>query len=85
MKTKFFSILFTTFAVQFAHAQTEAEKKIREEMWEKPHPEFKATQVPDKWKNESAVMLGLHREYVSDFTTRMRGLSLVKLFVQKLT
>ena len=84
MKTKFFSILFTTFAVQFAHAQTEAEKKIREEMWEKPHPEFKATQVPDKWKNESAVMLALHREYVSDFTTRMRGLSPVKLFVQKL-
>ena len=61
------------FCVSNLFAQTEAEKKIREEMWERPLPEFKTTQVPDKWKNESAVLLALQREYISDFTTKMRG------------
>lgn len=84
MKTTVLIFVGLLLSIQVVTAQTEAEKKIREEMWEKPQPEFKATQVPDQWKNESAVLLALHREYVSDFTTRMRGLSPVKLFVQKL-
>lgn len=70
--------------VHLVFAQTEIEKKIREEMWEKPAAEFKSTQVPEKWKNESAVLLALQREYISDYSTRLRGLSAAKIFVQKL-
>jgi hypothetical protein len=72
------------FCIHFIFAQTETEKKIREEMWERPAPEFKTTQVPEKWKNESAVLLALQREYISDYSTRLRGLSAAKIFVQKL-
>lgn len=76
--------LISMLSIHFLSAQTEAEKRIREEMWEKPSPEFKTIQVPEKWKNESAVLLALQREYISDYTTRMRGISPTKVFVQKL-
>ena len=84
MKKISLSLICTLFYV-FLFAQTETEKKVREEMWERPAPEFKTTQVPEKWKSESAVLLALQREYIADFTTRLRGLSAVKVFVQKLS
>ena len=84
MKRNFLSLISMLFCVHFLSAQTEAEKKIKEEMWERPAPEFKSTQVPEKWKNESAVLLALQREYISDYGTKMRGISPTKVFVQKL-
>ena len=84
MKKKILSLISTLFCVYIVVAQNEVEKKIREEMWERPAPEFKTTQVPDKWKNESAVLLALHREYISDYNTKLRGISPTKVFIQKL-
>lgn len=84
MKKKMLSLISTLFCVYIVVAQNEVEKKIREEMWERPAPEFKSTQVPDKWKNESAVLLALHREYISDYNTKLRGISPTKVFIQKL-
>ncbi|MBC7903365.1 MAG: DUF3857 domain-containing protein, partial [Gemmatimonadaceae bacterium] len=66
-------------------AQSDAEKKIREEMWGNPVPEFKTTEVPEKWKNESAVLLAVQREYSADYNTRLRGLGTAKVYVQKFT
>lgn len=44
--------------------QTEARQKaIREKMWQGQDIDFKQTQVPDKWKNESAVILCRNMEY----------------------
>lgn len=44
--------------------QTESEKRIvREKMWQLPDAGFTQTQVPDKWKNESAVVLYRTMEY----------------------
>jgi hypothetical protein len=44
--------------------QTESEKRIvREKMWQLPDAGFTQTQVPDKWKNESAVVLYRSMEY----------------------
>lgn len=37
--------------------------KIREKMWQSDDPDFKLSQVPDKWKNESAVVLARSMEY----------------------
>ena len=85
MKKETLSLISILFCVHLVTAQTEVEKKIREEMWERPAPEFKTTQVPEKWKNESAVLLALQREYISDYNTRMRGISPTKVFVQKLS
>ena len=85
MKTTILSLISILFCVHLVTAQTEVEKKIREEMWERPAPEFKTTQVPEKWKNESAVLLALQREYISDYNTKLRGISPTKVFVQKLS
>src|SRR5687767_10549349 len=84
MKRNVLLLISMLLCIHVVFAQTEAEKKIREEMWERPAPEFKSTQVPEKWKNESAVLLALQREYISDYATKLRGLSPTKVFVQKL-
>ena len=84
MKKLFLSVVSTCICIQYLFAQTEAEKKIREDMWEHPTAEFKSTQVPEQWKNESAVLLAFQREYISDYTTRLKGISPTKVFVQKL-
>jgi hypothetical protein len=65
-------------------AQTDVEKKLKEEMWKKASTEFKTTAVPDKWKNESAVVLALEREYIGDFATKMSGLNVNRMYVEKL-
>lgn len=68
-------------AAQSLLAQTKAEENIKEEMWTTPPPEFKTTDVPEKWKNESAVVLALERKYVGDFAIRGVG---TKFYVEKL-
>jgi hypothetical protein len=42
---------------------SQTEKKIKEQMWEEAPAEFKVTKVPDKWKNESAVLIAVSREH----------------------
>jgi hypothetical protein len=60
--------------------QSEAEKKIKQEIWSTAPAEFKSTKVPDKWKNESAVMLAFTQDYVMDFTTKVVGIANVTRF-----
>jgi len=67
-------------AAQSLLAQSKAEENIKEEMWTNPPPEFKTTDVPEKWKNESAVVLALERKYVGDFAIRGIG----KFYAEKL-
>jgi hypothetical protein len=62
-------------------AQSDAEKKVKEEIWKSAPAEFKVTEVPDKWKNESAVILALQREYIGDFAVKVTN----RLYVEKLT
>src|SRR5688500_9592489 len=67
-------------------AQTEAEKKIKLEIWGNAPAEFKAVNVPEKWKNESAVVLAMHRDYIGDLTTKVTGLtSLDRFYIEKVS
>jgi hypothetical protein len=59
-------------------AQSEVEKKVKEDIWVNAPSEFKTTEVPEKWKNESAVILALQREYIGDFAVKMN-----RMYVEK--
>jgi hypothetical protein len=66
-------------------AQSEQEKKIKAEIWDKAPAAFKATAVPQKWENESAVLLATSIDYHADFATKMVGLSVTQFYVEKVT
>ena len=58
--------LFLCFSASLAFAQEElsrAEKKFRKSVWENPSAAFRATATPEKYKNESAVILAKLFEY----------------------
>jgi hypothetical protein len=65
-------------------AQSEIERKVKEEVWKNSPSEFKVIDVPEKWKNESAVILALHRQYIGDMATKMTGLNVNRMYVEKL-
>jgi hypothetical protein len=76
-------ILLAVLLITTAHnlsAQSDVERKLKLAMWTNAPAEFKSTAVPEKWKNESAVVLALEREYIGDFATKMSG----RLYVEKL-
>jgi hypothetical protein len=56
------------FMFQITRAQKELkkEKEIKELMWKSPTKDFQATQVPDNWKSESAVILAIRREHICE-------------------
>jgi len=59
---QFLLLFFTFLLVKASIAQPKTEyEKLKTLMWS--DPEFKETQVPDKWKNESAVILAKNYEY----------------------
>lgn len=60
------SIIITTFVLFVCSSQTLAaldrKEEIEKEMWETTDKDFHVTEVPDKWKNKSAVIIAkLHR------------------------
>src|SRR5690606_25147501 len=61
-------------------SQADLEQRIEDDMWKNGPKEFKALAVPEKWKNESAVMLALQLEYICDVTTKVTGLASVNRF-----
>jgi hypothetical protein len=61
-------------------AQADAENKLKLDMWTNASSAFRSTTVPEKWKNESAVVLAIEREYIGDFHTKFSG----RLYVEKL-
>lgn len=64
---------------------SEIEKKIKQEIWGNAPKEFAVNEVPEKWKNESAVLLAFHREYIGDLTTKVTGIaSLSRFYIEKL-
>jgi hypothetical protein len=70
--------LFLLLIISNVLAQSEVEKKIKEEIWKNGPAAFKTTEVPEKWKNESAVILALQREYIGDFAVKMN-----RMYVEK--
>lgn len=76
--------IFFVITLQAVFAQTDVENKLKLAMWTNPPAEFKTTEVPEKWKNESAVVLALEREYIGDFSNKMSGLTPTRFYVEKL-
>jgi hypothetical protein len=48
------------------NAQSDVEKKLKQEIWVNAPAEFKNTEIPEKWKNESAVVLAVRKDYTGD-------------------
>ncbi|CAL2076373.1 DUF3857 domain-containing protein [Tenacibaculum sp. 190524A02b] len=57
-----FALITSTFSI----AQTKLELELREQFWKTPAKEIVNTTIPEKWSNESAVILKDHR-YVMYF------------------
>lgn len=74
MKHAFLTFGLLAMSVITAVAQKEIEKKLRDELWVNAPAEFRATQVPEKYKNESAVIMALSVDYT---------LAALKLYVEK--
>jgi hypothetical protein len=86
MKNIFLSLSLILLSFMIAVAQSEVEKKIRQQIWDSSPAEFKLTEVPGKWKNESAIVMALSQEYVVDFTTKVTGLASVsRFYIEKYT
>lgn len=76
---------FVLFTATLYAQSSEIEKKIKQELWGNAPKEFSVNEVPEKWKNESAVLLAFHREYIGDLTTKVTGLaSLTRYYIEKL-
>jgi hypothetical protein len=60
-------LLLSTYLISFgqkkSNKQKEAEEALRQEIWSWDDPAFKATEIPEKWKNESAVILAKANKY----------------------
>jgi hypothetical protein len=63
MKYVFFTGLYFLLLVKI-FAQTELEKTLNKYNWTNVEPEFKTNIVPEKWVNESAVILAFSLDYV---------------------
>jgi hypothetical protein len=86
MRKILFAVGLSLLSVAISLAQSsEIEKKIKQDLWVDCPKEFKSLTIPDKWKNESAVLIAFHREYVMDFTTKVTGLTSVsRFYIEKL-
>ena len=66
MKKTIILSLLLCFSASLAFAQEElskAEQKFRKKIWGEPSAAFRATETPEKYKNESAVILAKTFEY----------------------
>ncbi|HEY5747203.1 MAG TPA: DUF3857 domain-containing protein [Chryseolinea sp.] len=83
MKKILLACIVPFLVISASRAQSEVEKKVRLKVWGQAPPEFSATQVPEKWKNESAVLLAYQRDYVCDFATKV-GIGAQRYYVESL-
>ncbi len=81
---RFLLVIFLLLSIQIVRAQSDVEAKLKLDMWTNAPKEFKTMEVPEKWKNESAVVLALERRYIGDFSTKMSGLTPARYYVEKL-
>ena len=64
MKKFILSIFITLTTIASAFGQhVDSEESIRDRFWKNPDASFKETKVPEKWKNESAVILARRFDY----------------------
>lgn len=73
--SKLLLIIIGIFVMQSAFADDDYEKyakATRDSVWAWDKPEFKNYSVPDKHKNESAVILALHEEVYATGNTKIR-------------
>lgn len=64
---KAFNLLIISFLAITLSAQNDKKSiEIRDKIWNKSGPEFKNTDIPEKWKNESAVILFQDYQYLFD-------------------
>lgn len=67
-----FIIAMLVTQVMFADNYKQYAKTVCDSIWAWDKPEFKNYQVPEKYKNESAVILALHEEVYATGSTRIR-------------
>lgn len=82
MKNLFYFIL-TIIYINNINAQTQDE--LRDAIWANSTKEFKVSAIPDKWKNESAVIIASETNFTADKTTRMEGFNVVQYISQIIT
>lgn len=58
-----FTLLFIPTFFLTLKADSEEEKKIKAEIWGNTQAEFKITQIPKQWENESAVIIATRLDY----------------------
>ena len=63
--------LFAQTLFCFPSFSQKEELALKEQLWTNASQEFKVTAVPEKWQNESAVILASSYEYVGDFSNRV--------------
>lgn len=76
MKTnKLYLLIIAIFFIQTISADEAYDKyakEVRESIWAWDRPEFKNYTIPDKYKNESAVIIALHEEVYATGSTKIR-------------
>jgi hypothetical protein len=85
MKKVFVTIKINLIVLSIVVAQSATEVKLKQEIWQNAPQEFGTTEVPEKWKNESAVLLAFQSEYIGDFTSKVTGLtSITRFYIEKI-
>lgn len=63
-------------------AQSKLDEELKEELWTNASPEFKSVAVPEKWKNESAVVLASAFDYALDMKGSARYIESLNLHLR---
>ncbi|GAL84831.1 hypothetical protein MYP_2059 [Sporocytophaga myxococcoides] len=66
MKRGILLFVFTSI-LQLSFAQKDLERKLKQMHWDNAGPEFRQMKAPDRWKNESAVILATRIDYLGSF------------------
>ncbi len=80
LKKLFSCALILTGGFLFSQEVSEDEMTIRNTIWNTGDAAFKSTTFPDKWNNESAVILATEMYYLADYKTKMTGLTSVSKY-----
>jgi hypothetical protein len=70
---KFHSLFLLYFSLLInLSAQNDPDKAVRQSLWKNAPEQFKTTDVPQQWKDESAVILATRIEYIADYADKKR-------------
>lgn len=82
MKYNFSKLFITsTFCLTTLFNYSQTEEELRAAVWNNSSKEFSVKDIPEKWKNESAVVIASSSDYYTDFITKMQGLGVTRLNV----